>query len=136
MKQLRIYVAGPYTPSNCDLHDAARVANANVNKAITIANAIFKKGHYAFVPHLSHYTHIHESNHCKAPKEFWYEYDNTFLEKWANAFFYIGASNGANMERALAQKLGYPVFLSLDDVPDLNRCKFLVDKEEGVFDRW
>jgi hypothetical protein len=116
--QLRIYVAGPYTPSNCDLHDAARVAQKNVNIAITIANAIFKKGHYAFIPHLSHYTHIHESNQCKAPKEFWYEYDNTFLEKWANALFYIAPSNGADMERELAKKLGYPIFYRLEEIKE------------------
>lgn len=115
---LRIYIAGPYTPHNCNLHDASRIAQRNVDNAITVGNALIDKGHYVFIPHLSHYIHIHES--CNSNRGLWYyEHDNTFLERWANAFFYISPSSGADVELELAKKLGYKIFFSLDEVPQL-----------------
>ena len=41
----RIYVAGSYLPKNCNLHDASRIAQHNVDKAIEIgATAIISGG--------------------------------------------------------------------------------------------
>jgi len=118
--RLRIYIAGPLTPRNCSLHDAPRIAQRNVDKAIEIANALIEKGHYVFVPHLSYYIHIHRS--CKRDYgEWWYEQDFTFLKYWANALFYIGPSKGADMELELARKLGLKIFYSLEEVPDANK---------------
>lgn len=113
---LRIYVAGPYTPRNCTLHDASRIAQRNTDNAVKIANALMSKGHFVFVPHLTHYLHIHES--CQvSDANFWYELDNTFLDKWANAFFYISPSWGADQERKLAELKGFRVFTDLSQVP-------------------
>lgn len=114
--QLRIYVAGPYAPHNCSLHDAIRIAQKNTNIAVKIGNALMEKGHYIFVPHLTHYLHIHES--CTIDDaNWWYEQDNSFLDRWANAFFYIGSSHGADAELERAKKLGLKIFYSLDEVP-------------------
>ena len=113
---LRIYVAGPYSPKDCNLHDAARVAQKNTNIAVSVGNALMDKGHYVFVPHLTHYLHIHES--CKVSDgSWWYEMDNTFLTNWANAFYYISPSKGADAELELAKKLGLQIFYFLTDVP-------------------
>ena len=119
---MRIYIAGPYCPQNCSLHNAARVAQHNTDKAIEIANALIEKGHYVFVPHLSHYVHIHYS--CKRDyAEWWYKEDLTFLKYWAEALFYISSSKGADMElgvaqELVAQKLGLKIFYNLTEVPD------------------
>ena len=111
----RIYIAGPYCPKDCSLHDASRIAQYNTDKAIEIANALIEKGHFVFVPHLSHYIHIHYS--CKRDYgSWWYEEDNTFLNYWATALFYIGSSNGADAELKRAKELNLKVFYSLDDV--------------------
>ncbi len=116
VKPLRIYIAGPYCPRNCSLHDAVRIAQHNTDKAIEIANALIEKGHYVFVPHLSHYIHTHYS--CKRDYgEWWYDEDNTFLEHWANALFYLGKSRGVDKELKLAKKLGLRIFYSLEEVP-------------------
>lgn len=117
-KPLRIYVAGPYCPRNCELHDAARVAQKNTDIAITVGNALIEKGHYIFVPHLSHYLQTHVS----AKKDYgfwWYEEDNTFLEHWATALFYISSSYGADSELTLAKKLGLKIFYDLKKVPNI-----------------
>jgi hypothetical protein len=50
-------------------------------------------------------------------KDFYYGLDNTFLELWANAFFFIDPSPGANRELELAKKLGLKIFYRLEDVP-------------------
>jgi hypothetical protein len=116
----RFFVAGPYCPRNCGEHDYARIAQRNVDKAIEIGNALNDFGHFAFVPHLQHYMHIHHS--CTRDRGMWYnEFDITFLEDWANAFFYIGPSPGSIEELTVAKRLMYPVFGRLIDVPMVKR---------------
>ena len=114
---LRIYVASAYSPQNCSLHDAIAIGYRNTEKAIECGIELLKKGHYVFVPHLSHYIHINKNCPLDIP---WYSVDNSFLEHWANAFFYLSKSNGADAELELAKKLGLEIFYSLDDVPNLN----------------
>jgi hypothetical protein len=117
-RPLKIYFAGPYTPKNCSLHDAARLAQRNTDTAVKIGNALMAKGHYVFVPHLTHYLHIHES--CEIhDADFWYELDNSFLNDWANAFFYISPSWGADQELKLAESKGFKIFRVLSEVPQL-----------------
>jgi hypothetical protein len=75
-----------------------------------------EKGHQPFCPHLSHYCHIHYS--CKRDyTSWWYDFDITFLDLWAEALFYIAPSAGADMEKARAEGRGLQIFTSLDQVP-------------------
>ena len=122
---LRIYIAAPYNPVGCTPHTAVQVAQRNVDRVVVAANAIHDKGHYAFVPHFSHYLHIHES--CKVDRGPWYyEYDNTFLDLWANAFLYLAPSYGADMELERFKKrspievrgrwVTMPIFTSVDEI--------------------
>ena len=114
----RIYIAAPYNPVNCNTHGAARVAQQNVDRVIEAANVIHDIGHYAFVPHLSHYLHIHYS--CNQDRGVWYyDYDNTFLDLWANAFLYLMPSYGADqeLERFKQTKPDSPIFYKLSEIP-------------------
>lgn len=112
----RVYVAGPYCPTGCSLHSASKIAQQNVDKAIEAGNRIIEKGHFVFIPHLSHFVHIHYS--CKKDYDgWWYEEDNTFLEHWANAFLYLGSSKGADSELKLAKERNLRIFYSINDVP-------------------
>jgi hypothetical protein len=114
----RIYVAGPYAPKNCSLHEAPRVAQFNVDKAIEIATDLIEKGHLVFVPHVhSHYINIHYSSK-RDYKVWWYEEDFSFLNHWATALFYIGPSVGASKELALAKKKRLTIFYNLSEVPE------------------
>lgn len=115
---MKIYVAGPYTPKNCSLHNAARVAQRNTDKAMEIGNALMAKGHFVFVPHLTHYLHIHRS--CKVDDpNFWYKLDNSFLMDWADSLFYISSSWGADQELKWAEAKGFRIFRNLSEVPNL-----------------
>jgi hypothetical protein len=117
---LRIFVAGPYCAYNTSEHDAPRIAQKNVDRAICIANALADKGHFVFVPHLQHYMHIHNS--CIADRGFWYNRcDMSFLRIWANCLFYIGDSPGALHELSEAITLGYIIYRSVEMVPTFEK---------------
>jgi hypothetical protein len=123
----RIYIAGPYAPRNCSLHQAAQEAQRNVDRAIGAANQLIDYGHFVFVPHLSHFIHIHPS--ClRDYGSWWYEEDNTFLEHWATALLYLAPSFGADNELDLAQRLGLKIFYHVSEVPDLNNPPLLQKK--------
>jgi len=114
---MRIYVAGPYSPKTKNTHTAVQEVAHNVDKAIEVAVKLIEKGHYPFVPHLSHYIHVNPA--CTKDYGNWYyDFDNSFLIHWAEALFYIEPSFGADNEVKLAMKLGLPVFYSLDEVPN------------------
>jgi len=103
-------------PRGSDVHDAARIAQQNVDRVIEAANYIHDIGHYAFVPHLTHYLHIHYS--CKVDRGVWYyEYDNTFLDHWATSFLYLASSYGADKELDRAKKLGLKIYYNLYEIP-------------------
>ena len=111
----RIYVAGPYTAKDCTLHGATKQVQQNVDRAIAVGNAILLKGHYAFVPHLSHYQHIHHSMTVDLGV-LWYDIDNTYIDHWATAFFYIAPSYGADMELTRAESLGLKIYRNLNEI--------------------
>lgn len=115
MEKLRIYIAAPYTPYDCKPHRGLQVAQANIDRVIEAANYIHDIGHYAFVPHLSHYLHIHYS--CKTDRGEWYmDYDQTFLDLWANAFLYLMPSKGADQELERATQKELIIFYGLNQI--------------------
>jgi len=117
---MRIYIAGPYNPVNAkNKHEAIQIAAKNVYRAVEAAITLIERGHYPFVPHLTHYIHIHPS--CPRDYgEWWYEYDMTFLEMWAEALLYLAPSKGADKELEKAKELGLRIFYSIDEVPDIS----------------
>lgn len=116
MDKLRIFIAGPYCPYGASPHDAIRLAQRNVDVAIEAANIIHDIGHYAFVPHLTHYLHSHYS--CSTDRGNWYyDYDNTFLDLWANALLIIKESPGANNELQRAKDRGMVIFKNVTEIP-------------------
>lgn len=107
----RIYIAGPYCPRNVPFHDAARIANQNVRRAIEKFHELKSKGHEPFVPHLSHFIHI-EGDYDYG--DWWTDYDMTFLEHWAEAIYMLKGwkqSPGANREYERAIHLGLKIIM-------------------------
>ena len=119
MNPERVYIIGPYKPKNCSLHDAARIAQYNTDKAIEVGNKLIEQGHYVFIPHLSHYIHTHYS--CKQDyNEWWYEEDLTFLEHWATAVCLLDGwqkSKGSKMEVKQARELSLKFLFEDGDSP-------------------
>lgn len=113
IKPLRIYIAGPYTA--CTKWNIER----NVRTAIDVGIALFKKGHFPFIPHLTHYVDIRAYN-TGFPIT-WKEYmarDLAWLEV-ADALFFVGESKGADMELEAARALGINIYYTLSEVPNV-----------------
>ena len=112
---MRLYIASPYAPKGCSLHDASRVVEQNVQRAIKAFHALKKNGgHTPFVPVLSHYLHIGGSEDYG---DWWYDYDLTFLERWAEGLVLLEGwkdSKGCKIELAVARRLGLRIYELVD----------------------
>jgi hypothetical protein len=101
---VRIYVAGPYTRGSPE---------ANVGAAIAAGEALLRRGHAPFVPHLNHFWHLrHRHPHAE-----WLALDLAWLEVAEAVVRVPGASVGAELECARARARGIPVYTSIDAVP-------------------
>jgi hypothetical protein len=116
-KRLKIYVAGPITPRGASAHEAPRVVQKNVDKAIDIGIELMKRGHLPFIPHLSHYINLRTDE--SFPAEFWYSFDFPWMDV-CDALFYIGSSLGADKELEYAKKKKMTIYYSLFEVPSIS----------------
>jgi hypothetical protein len=114
--RLRIYVAGPYSPHVHEHNLCIGEVERNVREAIFIGNELMARGHYVFIPHLTHYLANAPNGHQDYN---WYESDNTFIDNWANALYYISPSTGADAELNRAIDKGFPIFRKLSEVPEM-----------------
>ena len=103
MKYKYVYIAGPYSKPD---------PVVNTRNTILVANHLVEVGFVPFVPHLTLLWHM------VSPQDinFWYSYDNEWLEKCDALFRLDGDSPGADKEVQLAHKLGIPVFWSVSEL--------------------
>jgi len=111
-KPLKIYIAGPYTGKD------ARETALNVYKAIVVGVEIWKRGHYPYIPHLTHYIWIHPSGNLTY--EEWLEWDKPWLES-CDALFYLSSSKGADKDLEFAKTLNKIIFHNIVDIPKVDR---------------
>lgn len=124
MRSIRIYVAGPYRPTpsqHCKgEHDALRIVNQNIRRAIEAAIALIKLGHIPYVPHLNHYIHIEMDEDME---DMWLEQDFEWL-RCCDAILLLPGyeeSGGALKELELASELGLIEFKSVEEVETFSR---------------
>lgn len=108
---LRVYIASAYTADS----DAQRLLN--VHKQIKAYNRLILNGFFPFCPLLSHYA---DEAHFRAtgqriPYASWLALDMAWLAQ-CEAFLYLGSSPGADKEKAEAERLGLPIFTSVDQI--------------------
>src|SRR5260370_42497834 len=110
-RNLRIYIAGPYTAT--EPMDLER----NTKSAIDVGIALLKMGHTPFIPHLPHYVDLRakESNIDISWSEYM-RWDEAWLRQ-CDALLYLAPSRGADIELQTAQSLGKTIFYHLDEVP-------------------
>lgn len=118
-KPMVVYIAGPYTATKGDMHDAPRVAHHNTENAIRAGIEVMKKGHFAYIPHLTHFIHLQMRDDEAMTNGFWYQYDINWLEK-CEALLYLGSSRGADAELKWAQEHNLKIFYSLDEIPNVS----------------
>lgn len=99
-RQLKIYIAGPYTHGDTAEH---------VREAILVGLAVADLGHAPFIPHLYHFAHMLSPR----PYEFWMTLDLTWLAACDGVLRLPGHSPGADREVERAKVLGLPVYFGL-----------------------
>lgn len=115
--KMLFYVAGPLS------NGTGVCLEENVVKAVEVAEQLYERGHYAFVPHLTMYQHeiIQQIRPGYVPEyNRWLDYDIEILWR-CDALFYIGSSKGADIEKAAAQDKEIPIYTNMDDVPVVKR---------------
>jgi hypothetical protein len=116
-KALRIYIAGPYTAQG------KNGPAAHTKKAIEAGIAVFAKGHYPYIPHLTHYVDLRARQIGR--KLTWSDYitwDLPWLDL-CDALLYLGKSRGADIELERAAKLKKKIFFSLSEISKVKRRK-------------
>jgi hypothetical protein len=114
-KPLRVYVAGPYTAADENGHER------NAVRAIDAGIAIFKKGHFPYVPHLTHYVDLRaKQTGISLEWSDYIEWDMPWLEL-CDALLYLGKSKGADLELRRARRLKKKIFYSVEEIPEIKR---------------
>ncbi len=103
---MRVYVAGPLTSPDPDRQ------LDNVHAAMAVSRDLLDLGHEPYLPHTTHFfDQLHPMTY-----EAYMRWHGAFLDV-CDALFYIGASPGADRERAQAEALGIPVYTKIEQVP-------------------
>lgn len=102
-----IYIAGPYS---ADTDEGKR---ENTMAAIDAGVEILDKGHYPFIPHLTHFV---DKRTDELNYQDYMEWDEELLKR-CDSFFYLGSSPGADAELNVAEGRGMTVYRSLSEVP-------------------
>lgn len=98
----RVYLAGPLSSD----------PTANTHRAIDIGSLIVDMGGDPFIPHLSHY----RDKRFPRSYSFYVAEDLRWLTVCDALFRFEGESKGADGEVAEAERLGIPVFYTLDEL--------------------
>ena len=121
MKSLKIYVAGPYTG------DTIEEIDANVRRAMEAGLRIWKKGHFPYIPHLTHWPDI-------LSRELGIEMDWSDYMRWhapwvdaCDALFLLAESKESLLELARAKEEEKHIFRSLDEIPNTSRAHTWAD---------
>ncbi len=112
---MKIYVAGPYTANT------ESEIETNVNNAIDAAIEVYKKGHFPYLPHLTHWIELRsKATNQKLKWEDYLEMDRTWLES-CDALLFLRESRGANLELEYAKELEKKIFYNIEDIPIIPR---------------
>lgn len=107
-KHLKIYIAGPYTaPTEKEI-------NENVNRAIDAGIKIGDKGHYPYIPHLTHF--IKKRPSCNLTWEDFISWSKIWIET-CDAILLLAESKGVCLEIEFAKSLAKKVYKSIEDIP-------------------
>lgn len=117
MKPLRIYIAGPYSGSDFD------AVKRNVCNAIDAGIKIFKKGHYPYVPHLTHLIKERaDETGCALTWHDFIRWDMPWIDV-CDALLLLDRSPGADLELERAKNIGKVIYYAVDDIPNLSNEK-------------
>ena len=112
-----VFVTGPYSAPT------AEGVVENIERALDIGRALFRKGYFPLVPHVlvrEYYTPEDDS------ELFGYEplmqYTLALLSR-CDILLRYDSSPGADRECARAQELGIPVYFDIEELPDAHKLR-------------
>lgn len=109
-KPLKIYIASPYTASTQEQ------IIANVNTAIDASFKLFAKGHFPYVPHLTHFIDQRAKEiGIELKWEDYIRWDMVWVRA-CDALLYLGSSKGADLELQAAKEWGKQIFYNVDEI--------------------
>lgn len=112
-----IFVSGPYSAPT----EEGRLRN--VEAAMNAGIVIIDKGHYPFVPHLTHFLDLQykkiRGHH--AEYELWMQIDLAIVDR-CQAYVQLRPSPGADRELFRAEERGKIIYATLDDIPRVVRA--------------
>ena len=108
---LKIYIAAPYSADT----EEEQIKNTEV--VIDAALTLFQKGHFPYIPHLTHWVDKRaKETEIAMEYEDYMKWHRPWLEA-CDAFLYLNSSKGTDLELQIAKDLGKPIFYSVDEVP-------------------
>ena len=113
---MKIYIAGPYTGSTLE------EIEENVQRAMEAGLKIWKKGHFPYIPHLTHWPDILSRE--LGIEMNWEDYMN-WHAPWVDhcdALFLLAESKGALLECNRAKEKGKTVFQTMEEIPTVERA--------------
>ena len=107
---LKIYIAAPYSAKT------EEERRKNTEAAIDAALALFQKGHFPYIPHLTHWVdkQAKETNVAMEYKDYM-KWHRPWLEA-CDAFLYLGSSKGTDLELQAAKYLDKLIFYSIEKI--------------------
>jgi hypothetical protein len=114
-KSMRVYIAAPYTATN------RKGLEVNTARAIDAGIEIFKKGHFPYIPHLTHFVDLRaKRTGISLGWADYIEWDIPWLEL-CDALLYLGKSKGADLELRKAKRMKKRLFFSISEIPQVKR---------------
>ena len=107
---LKIYIAAPYSA------ETEEERRKNTEAVIDAALTLFQKGHFPYIPHLTHWVDKRAKEANVAMR--WEDYISWHKPwlKTCDAFLYLNSSKGADLELQAAKDLGKLIFYSIDEI--------------------
>jgi hypothetical protein len=114
---MHIYVASPYS-------GPTREVEKNIRKAILAGVELIHRGHYPYIPHLTHYVDKVKGLKLSLHWEDHLDWGLAWLDR-CDALLYLGSSRGTEIELNYARNKGKRIFRGVDEVPMLpTRCRY------------
>ena len=108
---LKIYIAAPYSADT----EEEQIKNTEV--VIDAALTLFQKGHFPYIPHLTHWVDKRaKETEIAMEYEDYMKWHRPWLEA-CDAFLYLDSSKGADLELQMAKDLNKLIFYSVDEIP-------------------
>jgi hypothetical protein len=102
-EMIRVYIASPYTIGD---------RQTNVDMSLDVAGELIELGYAPYAPLVCHYIESRKPQ----PYEKWLELDMEWLRRCHCVLRLPGESKGADLEVAEANKMGMPVFHSVEQL--------------------